>query len=368
MIDRGHLFAATDKMQNPPLVSIIVPCYNQVNYLTDAIDSIAGQTYNNIEVVIVDDGSTDGSIDLIKSQLQRYQNKFVIKAFSIPNSGVAIARNVAIENSTGEFIVPLDADDMLHPEFVEQTLSAAIQNPEISIVYTNYKLFGDVSEVVKAEEYDYWKFLYEKNLFASTALIKKRAWYDARGYNPNMIWGFEDWEFWISCGAAGHFGKKIDKILFFYRKKKDSSTRNFDANANSKRLFARMALNHPNLYPLDRVEWAAREWASALTTIVESSDKYGIRYITGLTGEQLEQEALLLKKFNRDKETMTLYEIWLRKSPASFNQQIKFNLGLMLEKTNQYGKSKLIFEECKRDQAYQTASELALRRLKSKLD
>jgi glycosyltransferase involved in cell wall biosynthesis len=130
---------------------------------------------------------------------------------------VAVARNVAIAQSVGEFFVPLDADDALHPEFVEKTLAVMLSTPDISFVYTNYELFGDVKDRVEADEYEYWRYLYDKNLCASTSLIKKRAWLDAGGYNPNMIWGFEDWEFWISCGAKGHFGKKLAKDLFLFQ-------------------------------------------------------------------------------------------------------------------------------------------------------
>jgi glycosyltransferase involved in cell wall biosynthesis len=350
-------------MVTGPLISIIIPCFNQAMYLREALDSVVAQTYRNLEVIIVNDGSTDGSEEQIKSIYGHYLQQLNIKAFSIPNSGVAVARNVAISQSTGEFFVPLDADDALHPEFVEKTLAVMLTTPNISFVYTNYELFGDVKDCVEAGEYEYWRYLYDKNLCASTSLIKKQAWIEAGGYNPNMIWGFEDWEFWISCGAKGHFGKKLASTLFFYRKKIEVSTRNTGANENSKKLFARMALNHPQMYPTKRVNWATEEWANAIKEILKSSDRSGLRYLHNLTADALEKEVSILRQRQYLNELIALYMSWLKNTNQDQKTLIEFNLAVEYEEA---GKTELAlkhFKNCAKTVQYQVPVELALRRM-----
>jgi hypothetical protein len=327
-------------MSTSPLVSIIIPCFNQAMYLRDALESLVAQTYKNLEVILINDGSTDGSEDIITSIYAHYKNFLNLKAFSIPNSGVAIARNVAISQSAGDYFVPLDADDAIHGDFVQKTLSVILDNPEISFVYTDYELFGDVTDLVEAEEYEYWRFLYDKNLCASTALIKKKAWSDAGGYNPNMIWGFEDWEFWIACGA-----------------------RNSSANANSQRLFARMALNHSRMYPAERVDWAIKVWAAALQDAIQMNDRLGQRYIKSLTAEQVEREADVIRRTQNPIGTIKLYEKWLEQTNSSQREMIIFNLAIESERARDIRKASTTFSEIRSSAEYKVAAELGLRRL-----
>jgi glycosyltransferase involved in cell wall biosynthesis len=354
-------------MNNQPQVSVIVPCFNQAIYLADALESIALQTYQNLEVIVIDDGSTDGNEAILRSVCAIYQQRFALKLLAIPNSGVALARNTAISQSTGEYILPLDADDKLHPSFIETTLSVMRSLPSVSIVYTDYELFGDVNQYMHSEEYEYSRFLYEKNLCASTALFKRRAWLDAGGYNPNMIWGFEDWEFWISCAAKQHFGKRVARSLFYYRKKIEGGTRNTGANANSPRLFARMALNHPNLYPTHRLKWAAHEWANALVHIFESNDPAGLRYIKNLPLARLEAEAALLKKLEVPVVTMKLYEYWIQHSSATDKQSAIFHHGLELETSGRQHEALECFTKCLSDTSYKIPAELAIKRITQQL-
>lgn len=106
-----------------PKVSVIVPCYNQSKYITECLDSVLAQTFTDYEVIVVNDGSTDNSSQIIRQYIQKYEN---FKLIEQPNHGVVIARNNAIIQAAGEYIYPLDADDKIAPECLEKLYNAMI--------------------------------------------------------------------------------------------------------------------------------------------------------------------------------------------------------------------------------------------------
>lgn len=107
-----------------PTVSIVIPCYNAANYLGETLQSIANQSYKNIEVILVNDGSTDKSLELAYP----YESKINLTILNIPNGGVSNARNIGFQHTTGEFIVFLDADDILKPTFAENKIALLVNN------------------------------------------------------------------------------------------------------------------------------------------------------------------------------------------------------------------------------------------------
>lgn len=120
----------------PPLVSVLIPCFNAEKYVGEAIESALAQTHPNIEVVVVDDGSTDGSVEAIRLFGDRVVAEFA------PNRGACAARNRALALSRGEYIQFLDADDLLKPEKVERQLPLLERN-EADLVFSRGTLFGD---------------------------------------------------------------------------------------------------------------------------------------------------------------------------------------------------------------------------------
>ena len=102
-----------------PLISIIVPCYNKAVYLTDALDSVLNQTYLNWECIIIDDGSPDATASIAKEYLNKDKR---FKYYYQDNQGVSLARNNGIKRSSGKFILPLDADDIIEPTYIEKAL------------------------------------------------------------------------------------------------------------------------------------------------------------------------------------------------------------------------------------------------------
>lgn len=225
-------------------VSVIIPCYNQAQFLTEAVESVVNQTFTNWECIIVNDGSPDNTSDITRQIIANYPDKH-IRLIEKTNGGISDARNVGIKNAKGKYILPLDADDFIHPEMLQKTVSLLKMHPEIAIAYTDVKHFGGANRIVCAGEYDF-KRLCLQNHLNYCALFRREIWGSAGGYNPNMAMGYEDWDFWISCGEKGYYGKRISEPLFMYRVKETS--RDTKAREHHSELTAQIVINHPSLY------------------------------------------------------------------------------------------------------------------------
>ena len=123
-----------------PLVSVIVPAYNSEAWIGECLDSVLAQTYPNWECVVVDDGSTDGTLAIAESYAQRDSR---IRCLRQENQGPSVARNTAVAHSHGEYILPLDADDMIASQFVENAVQYHESHPETTIVCCNVMLLDN---------------------------------------------------------------------------------------------------------------------------------------------------------------------------------------------------------------------------------
>jgi len=224
-----------------PLVSIIVPCYNQAEYLPDALDSILAQTYPNWECLIVNDGATDNTEDIAQQYVEKdkrfeyiYQN----------NKGLPGARNTGILNSSGEFILPLDGDDIIHKDYILEAINHFKISPETKLVYCNAQKFGSESALWKLPDYSY-NLLLSGNLIFCSAVYKKTDFIEAGMYDESMT-AFEDWELWIRLLDDGSIVKRLDGVYFYYRIKPASMNKmNIDA---IERLKYKIYLKHIKCY------------------------------------------------------------------------------------------------------------------------
>ncbi|MGB3008845.1 MAG: glycosyltransferase [Candidatus Saccharimonadales bacterium] len=198
-----------------PTVSIIVPCYNLGNFIDDAVDSIKQQTYKNIEIIIIDDGSTDEQT-LIK--IEEYKKDKSINVIQQTNQGLSTTRNNGIAAAKGEYIVCLDSDDRLDKNFVEKCINKFDENStgNVGIVTTWLKEFGLRNNIWKTSDYDVVKLL-ETNILHAASMFKKSAWQKVGGYKKEMVGGYEDWEFWLSMVESGYEWMCIREPLFYYR-------------------------------------------------------------------------------------------------------------------------------------------------------
>lgn len=203
-----------------PKVSVIIPAYNQAQYLPDALDSVLAQTYTNWETIIVDDGSPDNVAEIAA----RYgESDSRIKFLHTDNYGLSAARNTGAAHSDGEYLVFLDGDDKIAPEYIENCVKALQSDSYIKVAAPQMQCFGIHQQIWPVVYEDYAQLLINNPLYATAAM--RRADFDAiGGYDERMRKGFEDWELWIRLLA----GKGPDAvwtgpdILFFYRQKQQS--------------------------------------------------------------------------------------------------------------------------------------------------
>jgi glycosyltransferase involved in cell wall biosynthesis len=205
-----------------PLVSVIVPCYQHAHFLDQSLKSVLDQTYNNWECIIVNDGSPDET-NLVALKWTAKDERF--KYLEQENKGLSGARNAGIEICEGEYILPLDADDILDKDYLKTIVPEILKQPEAAVISCYTKFFqGNTNTIVgelKPESGTVTSLLYQNQLVA-TSLFRKASWKQVGGYDETMKKGFEDWDFWISIVKLNKNYIVIQKYLFFYRKAKTS--------------------------------------------------------------------------------------------------------------------------------------------------
>jgi glycosyltransferase involved in cell wall biosynthesis len=216
-------------------VSIIIALYNKAPYIRQCLDSVFAQTYKNFEVVVVDDGSTDDG----------YQEayKWPVTLVRISNSGQSKARNSGAYVSTGDFLLPLDADDWIDPTYLEKTVPLCTENG-VGIVSTDMVRFGLVNNVLPArpitiaEEKNY-------NEIPCCSLIRREAFLQPGGYNFRVD-GYEDWNLWIDILKRGWKHAVVNEPLFHYRVLGNAA--NAVADAKRDELIKTIHDLHPEIY------------------------------------------------------------------------------------------------------------------------
>lgn len=224
------------------LVSVIIPCYNLGYFIDETIESVLNQTYKHFEIVIINDGSTD---EYTNDKINNY-NHPKIKAITTANQGPSRARNRGIMESSGDYILPLDADDIIAPTYLEEAVKILDENEKIGIVYCEATFFGDKNHKWHLPDYSLENMLIDNSIF-NTAVFKKSDFLKTKGYNPNMIYGWEDWDFWLSLLELGVEVYKIPKVLFYYRIRKKSREDVFDEFQKTQ-MFNTLYDNHKKIY------------------------------------------------------------------------------------------------------------------------
>ncbi|MGH2873387.1 MAG: glycosyltransferase family 2 protein, partial [Solirubrobacteraceae bacterium] len=130
---------------NTPRVAVVIPCYAQAEFLPDTVASVCAQTYRELEIVIVDDGSPDHTAQVTERLIAAHANR-AIGLLRQANQGLAASRNSGIAASGAEYVLPLDADDLLSPGFVEDLVRALDARPDLSIAYGSLRYFGEIDE------------------------------------------------------------------------------------------------------------------------------------------------------------------------------------------------------------------------------
>ena len=233
--------------QSKPLVSVIIPAYNAARTICTTINSVLNQTYKNLEVIVVDDGSRDRTAELVQEIVQQDERVVLIKQ---ANAGVAKARNKGIEESQGEYVAPIDADDIWFPDKIELQVQCMLSSPaSVGLVYTwsvciDYqgKIFGKYLADVYQKKHSltgcilpalaYTNFLNN----ASLPLIRRSCFAKIGGYDPQLkqqqAQGCEDLDLYLRIAEYYEF-QVVPKFLMGYRQEINSMSRNCAAMAKS---------------------------------------------------------------------------------------------------------------------------------------
>jgi|GEM_PF-359053 len=199
-------------LSDKPLVSIIIPCFNYGQYLEAAIDSVLLQTFQDFEIIVVDDGSEDA----LTLEVLEHLNKPKTKLIRQSNQKLPSARNSGIKIAEGKYICCLDADDLLRLTYLEKCL-IRLETANLDVCHTWIQEFGDSCAVWNPGQFDL-RTLVHQNCVAVSAVFKRAVWEKVGGYDEKMVNGYEDWNFWIAIAKLGAVGAQINEPLFLYRK------------------------------------------------------------------------------------------------------------------------------------------------------
>lgn len=192
-------------------VSIIIPSFNQQEYLPEAIESALQQTIH-CDIIVIDDGSSDDSLKIAR----QYEPE--VRVISQVNKGLASARNTGIMNATGEYIFPLDADDILMPSCVEKLLEVAEQT-HADVVGPSIQCFGVGNTVITLKPKPTIADFRTGNHLGYFSLIRKTALLQVGGYSPRMVEGYEDLHLWVNLLVLDKKIETVPDVLVKYRTK-----------------------------------------------------------------------------------------------------------------------------------------------------
>jgi len=195
------------------LVSVIIPCYNQGQYLSESIGSVLASDHQELEIIVVDDGSSDPDTCRILDRLDHPKTRLIRRE----NGGLAAARNSGIAAVQGSYILPLDADDRIGSHYISQAVAALESSPSLGIVYCRAEKFGEETGSWKLAPFSRWRMALGNVIFCS-AVYRRVDWQAVGGYDEALRRGWEDWDFWLSLLELGRQVKCLPNTGFYYRK------------------------------------------------------------------------------------------------------------------------------------------------------
>jgi glycosyltransferase involved in cell wall biosynthesis len=251
-----------------PLVSVIIPAYNAETLITYTLESVASQTYQNIEIIVVDDGSSDKTAEVVSSYMSRDPR---IKLIQQANSGVAVARNQGIQAACGEYIAPIDADDIWYPEKLEKQVACFLRSdPSVGMVYVWSADIDENNSITggfcawSIDGDAYIPLIYSNFLGnASSPLIRRSCIEQVGGYNSKFkelnAQGCEDWELYLRIVEVYQV-RVIPELLIGYRQFAGSMSANPETMQRSFEIMMdEIRQRHPEI-PIRLFDWATSHY------------------------------------------------------------------------------------------------------------
>lgn len=207
-------------MDRAPLVSIVIPAYNHARYLDEAIRSVLQQDYPQVELLVLDDGSTDGT----RAVLEKYGTSF--RWETQPNMGQAATLNKGWGLARGELLGYLSADDALLPDAIRASVACLEEHPEVVLTYPDYNLIDPASHVIhatRAPEYSYYDMAVDIVCAPGPGAVFRRKAFEAAGRWDASLRQIPDYECWLRLGLQGPF-QRIPRVLAAFRVHEESQS------------------------------------------------------------------------------------------------------------------------------------------------
>ncbi len=264
-----------------PRLSVIIPCYNHGAYLREAIESVERCKDKELyEIIINNDGSNDPGTLSVLNELKQ-EGYFVIDQ---PNLGLGAARNNAIKRAKGDYILPLDSDNKIRPEYITRSIEILDKNSDVGLVYGNAEYFGEKTGPWKVGTFVLQKMMVG-NYIDACAVYRKGIWENLGGYDEKMpISGHEDWDLWLRIAFNGHKFYYLDEVLFEYRVLGNSMLRSMDKKKireQNEYIFEKHALkyylNFREYYLLHNIVFEESRFKSPLKAVLFALKLYKVK-------------------------------------------------------------------------------------------
>jgi glycosyltransferase involved in cell wall biosynthesis len=266
-------------------VSVIMPCFNHGEFLPEAVASVITIKREDIELIVVDDGSTD---ERTRKEMDALSGQG-IKVIRQNNKGLAAARNAGVLASQGEYLFPLDADDRLRSGWIERGIEILDSNPQVGVVYGDAQCFGTRTDRWHVGPFDPERLL-DWNFIHASALFRRSIWEQNSGYDGTMpVQGLEDWDFWLGALEHGWRFAYVPEVFFDYRRAEQSMITRTAAFEDQVREF--IARKHGLLY---RQAWLSLVSERQSLVRERQSVKWTLHNLRELLKSRLKQ------RFNKD--------------------------------------------------------------------
>jgi FkbM family methyltransferase len=242
-------------------VSVVIVCDNHASFLAEAMESVLAQTQPDIELIVVDAGSTDRSPAIARSVIAAHPGARIELVSQPASDHPALARNRGVQMAHGDYLLCLDPYDGLPPNFIARCAASLDANPDAGFAYSDHQ---DLSSEAYHQVRDYdFEALTERNFLGAVGLFRRSAWEAAGGFDARMY--CDDWDFWIGCADAGHHGVKVEGTAWHNRMRTNGHRRS-DALPEIRRTRAMLVRKRPHLYSPGQHAWAEVVLARQCTT------------------------------------------------------------------------------------------------------
>jgi glycosyltransferase involved in cell wall biosynthesis len=248
-----------------PPVTAVIPCYNYGNYVLKAVESLQVQRYPKVEILVVNDGSTD---EKTLDSLRQLENLEGVRVLHKRNGGLSSARNFGTVHAKSEFVLYLDNDDLVEPLTLELLLLKLLHSgPNVSYTYPAQWFEGDMNLVWIPQEFNFFDLLWSDHPTVCS-LVRKSAWAAVGGFDESMRRGMEDWQFWLALARKGHYGARVPIPLFHYLKHGTTMASGTNKIVVPIRRSIIESSRLAGLYTVDSIAAVKKKWRPLISVII----------------------------------------------------------------------------------------------------